>query len=397
MKLAVAIPAYNEEKSIESIITRSLDAGEYLISNGAVDEVEIAVVSDGSTDRTVELAQKYSGKIRMIVFERNRGYGAAIQEAWKHSDAELLGFLDADGTCDPNFFLQLRSVLESHQADMAIGCRMNENSKMPLVRRLSNMLFAWMVSVFSSVPVRDVASGMRVVRRASLGKLLPLPDGLHFTPAMTARALLSNEVKVVEIDMPYAGRVGRSKLSVGMDGLRFLKVILQTLFLYRPHRPLAVLGLLCLGAAIGLMAMPVAHYLQNRSVAEWMIYRFVVSDLAGISACLLLSASYLTRKMVHITLSSQERSPVREDQVEAFFSSPFFWLVPFSMMATGGALVIPSFLELVQTGVTYEHWSRFIVMSFSFAAALILIVTRAVDYVLTLVASQLDYSQSQNL
>src|SRR5258707_10733082 len=93
LKLLIAIPALNEEDSIAQTIQRSLAARERILSNSPVTEVEITVVSDGSTDRTVELASRYLDRIRLIVFERNRGYGAAIKEAWAQSDAELLAFL----------------------------------------------------------------------------------------------------------------------------------------------------------------------------------------------------------------------------------------------------------------------------------------------------------------
>ncbi len=140
------------------------------------------MVSDGSTDRTLELARKHDDEITVIGFERNRGYGAAIQEAWRQSDADLLGFLDADGTCDPRFFSTLCSTIEEQNADVVLGCRMNAQSQMPLVRRIGNTIFALLLGLFSSTRVRDTASGMRVVRRKSLAKLEPLPTGMHFTP-----------------------------------------------------------------------------------------------------------------------------------------------------------------------------------------------------------------------
>src|SRR5580658_4781293 len=111
MKLLIAIPALNEEDSIERIIERSLSAAAHIEANSPVTEVEVTVVSDGSTDRTVELASRYVPQIKLIVFEKNRGYGAAIKEAWSKSDAELLGFIDADGTCDPTFFAPLCKTL----------------------------------------------------------------------------------------------------------------------------------------------------------------------------------------------------------------------------------------------------------------------------------------------
>lgn len=397
MKLLIAIPAYNEEQSIEPIIQRSLAAREYITAMSPVDEVDIAVVSDGSTDRTLEIAKAYDHEVKVIGFERNRGYGAAIQEAWKQSDAELLGFLDADGTCDPRFFATLCRVIEADRADVAIGCRMNKESKMPALRRVGNTIFATLLGLFSSTRVRDTASGMRVVRRASLDKLEPLPTGMHFTPAMSARAMLDRNLKMHEIDMPYAEREGRSKLSVVRDGIRFLKVIVEAAFLYRPERPLSMLASACLAAAVLLMIEPSIYYLTHRAVAEWMIYRFIVSNLAGVAAFLLFSASYVTARIVAMTL--QNGSPRRSATsiTRAFLHSGSFWVLPLLLMFCGGLLVLPSFLELVRTGATYEHWSRFIAMSFLFSLAIILLTTRACDYILDLLESRLEFLRRRAL
>ncbi len=245
MKLLIAIPALNEEASIQAIIERSLQARADITARSPITQVDITVVSDGSTDRTVSLARKYTDRIKLIVFEENRGYGAAIQQAWLESDADLLGFLDADGTCEPRFFGDLAQALVAEGADVALGCRLNENSEMPLIRRTGNVLFAGLLSLLSGRWVRDTASGMRIVRREAYKRLRPLPAGLHFTPAMSARALLDREagVKLIEIDMPYHERVGDSKLKVGKDGLRFLNVITRTAIQYRPARVATILGI----------------------------------------------------------------------------------------------------------------------------------------------------------
>ncbi|MEX2221175.1 MAG: glycosyltransferase family 2 protein [Candidatus Rokuibacteriota bacterium] len=309
MKLLIVIPALNEEQSIESIIRRSLEAGAQIIAGSPVTTVDITVVSDGSTDRTVERARRYADSVKLIVFEKNRGYGAAIKEAWRQSDADLLGFLDADGTCDPRFFADLCRTLASEQADVVLGSRLNQASKMPLVRRVGNRGFATLLRALSSSRVRDTASGMRVVRRASLGRLLPLPDGLSFTPAMTARAVLGTAVKIVEIDMPYHEREGESKLRLGRDTVLFLRVILEAAFLYRASRPLALIGLVALVVASAWMMGPIRYYLEHHRVQEWMIYRFLVSHVLGTIAALLLCASYLTAKVVKIAWPAGERSP----------------------------------------------------------------------------------------
>ncbi len=390
MKLLIAIPALNEEDSIESIIEKSLAAREDIITNTQVSHVEVTVVSDGSTDHTVERAGRYSDRINLIVFEKNRGYGAAIMEAWNQSDAELLSFLDADGTCDPGFFVNLCKTLDEEKSDIVLGCRLNPESRMPFVRIVGNTVFAWMLRAFSSAKVRDVASGIRVIRRSILPKLMPLPTGLHFTPAMSARSVLMNDIKISEINMPYKEREGESKLSLVKDGLRFLKVIFEAALLFRPSRPLTILGFLFAAATIGLMALPAAFYIRNDYVQEWMIYRFVVSNLLGISSCLLFCSAYLMRKIVSFSVPEFAATGNWWKFVDRFFEGPNFWFTISLMLLAGGGLVFSSFLELVETGATYEHWSRFIAMSFLVSTALILLITRLLDFCLGLIIGHLD-------
>jgi glycosyltransferase involved in cell wall biosynthesis len=66
MKLGIAIPALNEEDNIESVIQRSLAARQYIQDHSSVTDVEVTVVSDGSTDRPVELASRYKDLILLI-------------------------------------------------------------------------------------------------------------------------------------------------------------------------------------------------------------------------------------------------------------------------------------------------------------------------------------------
>jgi hypothetical protein len=249
--------------------------------------------------------------------------------------------------------------------------------------------------MFSSKRVRDTASGMRVVRRSSLAKLLPLPDGLHFTPAMSARAILRDDVKIVEVPMPYHEREGESKLRIGKDGLRFLRVILEATFLYRPSRPLGIVGSLLMLGAISLMVGPTISYLQLHSVREGLIYRMIVSHLLGTSGLLLLCASYLSRKMVDLTIHGRPTTGLDRGLLGRFFNHRFFWTAPVLLITTGGLLVARGFLQRVRTGNVLDHWSRFIVMSVLVEVAVILLATRAVDYILGLVQSQLAYLKNE--
>jgi glycosyltransferase involved in cell wall biosynthesis len=391
LTLLIAIPALNEEQSISSIIRRSLDAKKTITENSPVTRVEICVVSDGSTDRTVDIARSFGDAIGLIIFERNQGYGAAIKAAWRQSDAELLGFLDADGTCDPRFFATLCSTIEQCQADVVLGCRMTAESKMPLLRRIGNVIFALLLSFFSSKRVRDTASGMRVVRRSSLSRLLPLPDGMHFTPAMSARAILSPDLSILEREMPYHERAGRSKLRVFRDGLRFLGVITEAALLYRPGRPLLVFGLVLIACAALLLVNPALYWIENRRVLEWMIYRFVVAHLLTTSGVLFIVAAHLASRVVQIVLQIPEATVGVVLAASRFFSTWRSVVVALLLVLAGGALVIPGLLQLVTTGEVYEHWSRFIAMSVCLSTAGILIVARLIELTLSLLSDRIAF------
>ncbi len=95
--LTIVIPALNEEEAIGDTITRCLDSRALIQAVSGVADVEIIVVSDGSTDKTAEIAGAFDD-VKVVVFEKNRGYGAAIKEGWRQGKGTLLGFLDADGT-----------------------------------------------------------------------------------------------------------------------------------------------------------------------------------------------------------------------------------------------------------------------------------------------------------
>jgi glycosyltransferase involved in cell wall biosynthesis len=372
--LTIVIPALNEEAAIGSTIQRCLDARAHITSQSDVSDVEVIVVCDGSTDRTEEVARGFEG-IRVFAFERNRGYGAAIKYGFEQSNGDLVSFMDADGTCDPRTFAKLCRALETERADVVLGSRMGPESEMPWIRALGNRIFALMLGVLSHHPIRDTASGMRVIRRDRLLDLYPLPDGLHFTPAMSAQVLMEDKLRLVEVPMPYAERVGRSKLSVVKDGLRFLRVITQAAMCYRPARPLLVVaGLLGLGALLEGLS-PLAHWLRHGRLEQWMIYRILLSSLLatgfGIAVC-----TAVVAEQVAVTAHGR---PMPEGSLTARISRLF---TP-RMRRVGGlalvglavAVVWPGLVEYATSGHVEMHWSRAVLGALLLVAAGILSAT----------------------
>lgn len=248
--LSVVIPAYNEEDGIAEIVERVLAVRPALQEIGV--GLELLVVDDGSKDRTAEIVQPYAD-VRLLRHNPNRGYGAALKSGFCAATGELLGFLDADGTYPPESFPALCQEVFAG-ADVVVGSRRSGAvSGMPFVRKVGNFIWSNLVTLLSGQRVLDPASGMRVFRREALEKLYPLPDGLNFTPVMSTRTVHEG-LKLSEIPMPYEERLGRSKLSVLEDGMRFLRTIIWTALYYNPARILGGLGfgLFVAGALIAL-------------------------------------------------------------------------------------------------------------------------------------------------
>ncbi len=357
MKLTIVIPALDEEEAIGATIERSLAARETIVRDSPIDAVQIVVVSDGSTDRTVEIASSY-GDVRLIVFEKNRGYGAAIKRGFEEGGGELVGFLDADGTCDPNFFAPLCRALFEQNAAVAIGSRLGPDSRMPAVRRLGNRIYALILSVLSNRVVTDTASGMRVIRRDALRTLYPLPDGLNFTPAMSARVLMDDVLCIVERPMPYEERIGESKLHVLRDGVRFLRTIFEMALVWRPTKLFIGGAVACLITMVLFAMHPVETWLRLGHLPEDVIYRLLFCSLMGSVGTMLLSAGVVCEHLRRLLDERLEPKTFSWSLLDRLYSptgvaAAAVMMIPVVFWLVGGGL-----WTWITVGFVDAHWSR---------------------------------------
>jgi glycosyltransferase involved in cell wall biosynthesis len=340
--LSIVIPAWNEEDGIAAIMDR-VQAVEPALAEVGVTELELVVVDDGSSDRTAEIVEAHS-HARLVCHPTNKGYGAALKTGFSAARGDLLGFLDADGTYPPECFPDLCSEALAG-ADLVVGSRRSgADSQMPTVRRIGNLLWSNLVTLLGNRRVIDPASGMRVFRRDALESLYPLPDGLNFTPVMSTRAIHEG-IRFSEIPIPYTERVGRSKLSVVEDGMRFLRTIIWTALNYNPVRILGGIGasLFSLATVIAfvLVAMRLSGTTTLRPAGVAAVFVAVVLAIAGVDIFALgITFNYL--------VSLFHKRPVRQGLFgDPIFEKPldrhFWWMGLLGILAGlafGGASVI---------------------------------------------------------
>ena len=216
------------------------------------------------------------------------------------------------------------------------------DSEMPLVRRVGNLIFANLVSLVSATRITDSASGMRVFKKSILERIYPLPDGLNLTPVMSTRAL-HEQLKMVEVPIPYSERQGRSKLNVMRDGVRFAQSIVWTALTYNPVRLLGFIGLAALAVALAIAVALVMLRVQGITtlgpVGVFALFTGVVMAVVGVSI-------FTLGTMFNYLVAIFHKRPIRQGLFgEPIFNPPLdrhFWWMGLLGLAAGVALALMS-------------------------------------------------------
>ncbi len=370
LKLSIIIPAYNEEDAIGDIIGRCLSEKRNIINKTSVLKVEIIVVDDGSRDKTAEIVKRFGREVKLITFKKNKGYGAALKAGFKEASGNLVSFLDADGTCDPKFFIDLCNKLIKEDADIAIGSRMGPGNEMPLVRRIGNKAYVMLINLIGRVRITDSASGMRVLRKDCLPRIYPLPDGLHFTPAMSCRAVMDANIKIVEVPISYRERKGESKLSVIQDGIRFLKTIIDIALIYEPVRFFGSLGTILLIIAIGYGIYPIQYYVRFRVVPEYMIYRLITITTLAFTSFTMFTVGIISEQISDFIMEKRREKGFLKKWVYFLFSQRKL-IIAGSISALSAILLnYKTIWQYLATGEIHTHWVYIVTGAFLFLVGL---------------------------
>jgi glycosyltransferase involved in cell wall biosynthesis len=157
--LTVVLPAYNEEESIGLAVERAVDALPPL-----VEEWEIIVVDDGSSDGTADRVRpfiaEHPSQVRLVRHRRNLGYGAAIRTGFRRASGDLVFYTDSDNQFDIAELEYFLPLIRSH--DVVVGFRVYRYD--PVFRSLLSWFYNRLVRVLFRVRVRDVDCAFKLFR-----------------------------------------------------------------------------------------------------------------------------------------------------------------------------------------------------------------------------------------
>jgi glycosyltransferase involved in cell wall biosynthesis len=226
--LDLVIPAHNEGHRID----RTLSAYRSLWPEP---DTRFLVALDGCTDATAEIVRRHTSDPRVEAIEFPRlGKGGVLMEAFRHTGAELVGFVDADCATPPAEMARL--VEAAGDADGAIASRHHTASVVPArhpTRELLSSGFAFAMRKLFNLPYADTQCGAKVFRREVVADAIPLLSSRDFLfdvdLLVTARKL---GYRIVELPTVWIDREG-SRLSPVSDSKRMAASALRLWFHHR--------------------------------------------------------------------------------------------------------------------------------------------------------------------
>jgi dolichol-phosphate mannosyltransferase len=173
----LALPAYNEERSLPALLERCIPLAKTLEAQGA--RLQVLVVDDGSTDGTIAAAKAFEGRLGIEVIPHvvNRNLGAALRtgltEGLKRAgESDVIATMDADNTHDPGILPDMYSRMQQTSADIVIASRYAPGGEEVGLTRLRQFLSRGASFLLTmTVPVkgaRDYTCGFRLYRAAML-------------------------------------------------------------------------------------------------------------------------------------------------------------------------------------------------------------------------------------
>ena len=301
-KIAVLIPCYNEEKTIQKVITDF---------KRELPEATIYVYNNNSKDKTAQIAAESGAVVRN---EYMQGKGNVIRRMFREIDAECYIMADGDDTYPAEYARQMVELVLQKQADMVVGDRLSSTyfteNKRPF-HNLGNSLVRKSINVLFHNNIKDIMTGYRAFSYEFVKTFPVLSRGFEIETEMSIHAIDKNmHIENVVIDYRDRREGSESKLNTYSDGFKVLMTIAR---LYRTYRPLGFFGIVSLLFAIIALALfiPVSiDYMRTGLVARFPT--LIVSGFIMLAAII----SFFSGLVLH-TIGQKNRQDFEMNLIQA--------------------------------------------------------------------------------
>jgi len=257
----VLIPCYNEERTIEKVVT---DAKK------ALPDATIYVYDNNSTDKTAELAVKAGAVLR---HEYKQGKGNVIRRMFREIDAQCYLMIDGDDTYPLDCARELVDKVLFHQADMVVGDRLSstyfEENKRPF-HNFGNTLMRVSINQLFRTDIKDIMTGYRAFSYEFVKTFPVFSKGFEIETEMTIHAVNYN-MQEENVIVQYRDRPegSESKLNTFRDGMKVIRKMMQLYKNYQPLRCFGLFALLLFAIAVILFIPVLREYLLTGLVPRF--------------------------------------------------------------------------------------------------------------------------------
>jgi len=227
VKFSIVVPCYNEERTIGRCLQRILS-----IQNDDL-QLEIIVVDDCSTDRSLLLAREMAGhkaEITVLSHDRNRGKGAALQTGIGYATGQIVAIQDADLEYDPADLKRMIAPILNDDADVVFGTRFSTSGAHRVLyfwHAVGNKFLTLLSNMFSDLNLTDMECCYKVFRREIIQAINICESRFGVEPELVAK-VAQMRVRIFEMGISYSGRTYEEGKKIGFkDGLRALYCIFR--------------------------------------------------------------------------------------------------------------------------------------------------------------------------
>jgi len=265
LRLAIGLPAFNEEKNIASLIAKLKDLS-----------YSVIVCNDGSSDMTGVIAEKMGAMV--INHPQNSGYGSAIRSLFdkaRELDYDLLITFDADGQHQVSDIKTVLGPLLNGEADLVIGSRFlgQHQLKIPTYRKVGIKTITKLATITSNNKITDAQSGFRGYNKKALAEINPADTGMGVSTEILIKAD-ERKLKIQEVPITIFYKGDTSTHNPTSHGV---SVVFSTMKFISLEHPLKFYGI------PGIVFLAIGLFFAVWTLQEFSLSRKIITNIALIA------------------------------------------------------------------------------------------------------------------